>query len=104
VGSPCLDENLTESMDIGAKIAISGDGGDLLNYPSAEECIAKARALVKREYIRFSPVRSVNAKDEGVNNGTMTNVYVEKKSKRQRKREKRGSLVWIFFFPEYIDI
>jgi hypothetical protein len=82
VGSPCLDENLTKSMDIGAKTAISGDGGDLLNYPSAEELIAKARALVKREYIPFSPVKSVNAKDEGVNNGTTTKVYVEKKSKR----------------------
>lgn len=89
VGSPCLDENSTKPMDTGAETAISGDGGGLLNYPSAEELIAKARAPVKREYIRSAPVRSVNAKDEGDNNGTVAKVSVEKKSKRQLKRERK---------------
>lgn len=89
VGAPCLDETPPKLEDTGAKIAISDDGSGLLNYPSAEELIAKARAPVKREYIRPAPVRAVNAKDESDNNGTVAKVSVEKKSKRQLKRERK---------------
>jgi hypothetical protein len=101
VGSPCLDENLTKSMDIGAKTAISGDGGDLLNYPSAEELIAKARALVKREYIRFAPV-SLSMRRMKVSTMAQRQRSMWRKNQRGSARERKE--VGLFGFSFFLNI
>lgn len=64
-----------------ACLAKSGDGGETLDYPSAEELVSKARAPVKKEYVRAAPVvRPINE---------CKKVSTEKKSKRQLKKERQ---------------
>ncbi|XP_059075261.1 cytochrome P450 CYP736A12-like [Cryptomeria japonica] len=66
----CAPELITES--IWKALAKSGDGGEILDYPSVEELVCKARAPVKKEYLRVGPsIRPINKK-----------VLVEKKLKR----------------------
>ncbi|XP_057858227.2 tRNA-dihydrouridine(47) synthase [NAD(P)(+)]-like isoform X1 [Cryptomeria japonica] len=77
-----VDIDKANANEVGsACLAKSGEGGEILDYPSAEELVSKARAPVKKEYVRAAPaVRPINE---------CKKVSTEKKSKRQLKRERQ---------------
>lgn len=76
-------------------------------YPSVEELIAKSRAPVKREYVRFNVAprvmvksivmaeKAANTPDEGTataeegGSAVVAKASVDRKSKRQLKRERK---------------
>eukprot|EP01018_Ginkgo_biloba_P019991 Gb_16506 [translate_table: standard] len=93
VGST-LDEKLPNLISTVTETGPSRAGLALTEYPTAEELVSKARAPVKRKYIRPAPVRSIstaplNGKDELSSKVGVPKVSVEKKSKRQLKRERQ---------------
>eukprot|EP01018_Ginkgo_biloba_P038125 Gb_35510 [translate_table: standard] len=82
VGST-LDEKLPNLSSIETETGPSRVGLALMEYPTVEELVSKARAPVRS--ISTTPL---NGKDELSSKVDVPKVYVEKKSKTQLKRER----------------
>lgn len=109
-----LPSSVTAEEGLGGGSTDGADGAQALskeNYPSAEELIAKSRAPVKREYVVLNIAPRVMAKSIVITKEAVTNspeegtanaveaskpftakASVDKKSRRQRKRERKEAI------------